>query len=1563
MNHIYKVVFNKSKGVFTVVSENAKSRCKSTKRSVLTKGEVDSTSSQLKYKLGLVALSVMLGLSPIAANASIAISKTKNTNTSTGAVDNNNNDEYKAKFAGDQFDGDASLNYHNPGNPYYDKDVAEPEKKNLHSPDGNKKAGQTIAIGRDANPVRGKGKANNGGTTEYDVGSGIAIGDFSKATGGLSIGLGHFSQATETGAIAVGTSSLASGFNSLALMRQSAATDDYAIALGTTSYAQGKGSLAVGFSSQAVGTQSIAIGSATAVKKDSEGADAKVAGFDKITNTVATGDYAIALGAQSKGEGKSSVALGKESIAKEESSLALGTSSKAEGKSSIAVGLSSIAKQESAVALGKESKAEGKSSIAVGLSSEAKKESSVALGSKSKAEGKSSVAVGLSSQAKEESSVALGESSKAEGKSSIALGLSSQAKKESSIAIGNKAIVDNKNSVALGAGSKDKAVDLKTATATVGEFTYSGFAAVQTTQDNGVVSLGDKGKERQLVNVAAGAIKADSTDAINGSQLYFVAKTITDNIPFEYKNKDGSKVRKEGDKYYTVKTDGTLDKNNPVDEKNVVINAKGETPQTVSNIASNLPVADDKGLVTLDGKKVAVAKPDESKLAKIKNNAATVEDVLNTGFNLQSNGEAKDFVKAYDTVNFVDGVGTKVSVESDGVKSTVKYSIDNGKLSTNTNGVAEVDIQDEIAKAKDAVTKAQAAAEADKTNVGLQTKLKEAKALQAKLQEKAESKNVATKALTSAETALNAAKDKLKANPENAALKNDVLAKQKALETAEAKLQEVAKDINAIQNDKVATVSNVIDAINESSFNVTSGKEGTGEVSGTKVDKVKAGNTVTFKAGDNLKLVQDGKNFTYSLKDEVALTDKDGNKTVINGNGLTVTPKDATKKPVSLTKDGLDNGGNQIVNVAAGTKDTDAVNLSQLKDLDAKFTDNSPFEYLDGDKNKVVKLGDKFYPAGTTLDAKGNPVKDGKPVKPAENVVINAKGTTPQTISNIASNLPVTNDKGKVLDKNGKPTNVSVEKPNDAKLAKIKNNAATVEDVLNTGFNLQGNGEAKDFVKAYDTVDFVDGVGTKVAVESDGVKSTVKYSIDKGTITAVDGKLVGTSEADKAKAKDALDAAKAAVDAAPNDEAKKAELAKAQAKVDAINNKVATVENVVETVNTIVDRGSISTRDDGIAVADVKPTAAIEAKEEELLNAINELMTLEAAGEDTSTVESKVAQIKEDLQELKDNSSVNQLATVKNVADAINNSSFNVVAGAEGTGVVENNTSEKVKAGDTVALKAGDNLKLVQDGKNFTYSLKDVVTLTNKDGTAGVALNGKDGTIGLNGKDGSDATIGVQAGKAGLDGAEGTTKTRIVYETKDGTKEEVATLNDGLIFGADSGTEYKAKLGSKVNVQGDGTNISTKVEGNNISVKLSNNIKVDGATIAKNFVVQNGATINLGNNVVNNVADGEVSATSKQAINGSQLYNVQSKINGRINKVDKDLRAGVAGAMATAGLPQVYTPGKSMVAVAGGTYQGQNAVALGVSRISDNGKVIIKLSGNADSRGKFGATIGAGYQW
>ena len=117
---------------------------------------------------------------------------------------------------------------------------------------------------------------------------------------------------------------------------------------------------------------------------------------------------------------------------------------------------------------------------------------------------------------------------------------------------------------------------------------------------------------------------------------------------------------------------------------------------------------------------------------------------------------------------------------------------------------------------------------------------------------------------------------------------------------------------------------------------------------------------------------------------------------------------------------------------------------------------------------------------------------------------------------------------------------------------------------------------------------------------------------------------------------------------------------------------------------------------------------------------------------------------------------------------------------------------------------------------------------------------------------------------------------------------------------------------------------------------------------------------------VQNVAAGLVSPTSTDAINGSQLYQTASAINSLSNRInvnhDKAM-GGVASAMASAGLPQAYLPGKSMVAMGAATYQGRTALALGVSTISDNGRWVMKGSLNTNNHGTVGANVGVGYQW
>lgn len=176
---------------------------------------------------------------------------------------------------------------------------------------------------------------------------------------------------------------------------------------------------------------------------------------------------------------------------------------------------------------------------------------------------------------------------------------------------------------------------------------------------------------------------------------------------------------------------------------------------------------------------------------------------------------------------------------------------------------------------------------------------------------------------------------------------------------------------------KVATIGNVADAINSAAWKATSGKDGSGEVEGTTEEKVKAGDKVTLKAGNNLKLKQAGKEFTYSLQPELkgikSITGEGegAGKVSFEPNGVVKVGGDnsvaidgkagkVTAGDVVLSKDGLDNGNKTITNVKAGEKDTDAVNLKQLKDELGKSTvKTSDGLVKDTDGNIKVKPADK----------------------------------------------------------------------------------------------------------------------------------------------------------------------------------------------------------------------------------------------------------------------------------------------------------------------------------------------------------------------------------------------------------------------------------------------------------------------------------------------------------------------------------------------------------------------------------------------------------------------------
>ena len=288
-------------------------------------------------------------------------------------------------------------------------------------------------------------------------------------------------------------------------------------------------------------------------------------------------------------------------------------------------------------------------------------------------------------------------------------------------------------------------------------------------------------------------------------------------------------------------------------------------------------------------------------------------------------------------------------------------------------------------------------------------------------------------------------------------------------------------------------------------------------------------------------------------------------------------------------------------------------------------------------------------------------------------------------------------------------------------------------------------------------------------------------------------------------------------------------------------------------------------------------------------------------------------------------------------------------AGNEGE--FHRNLGEKVtiKGEGTKAASeySGENIKTIADANgNITVKMdKNLKTET----IVATGKDGKDGKIGINGNDGQTTNISVTSdGKPGVDGAPSTTTTRIVYQKPDGTSEEVATLNDGMKYGGDTGAVIKKKLNEQVNVIGGITDESKLTTEDNLGVVSdgNNNLKVRMAKDLKglNSVTTNTLTvgdvkidnsgINAGNKKITNVAAGDISANSTDAVNGGQLWKTNQTINnigGAVNELGDRMDRVGAGAAALAALhPLDFDPDDKWDVAAGyGNYKDAHAVAVG----------------------------------
>lgn len=1144
---------------------------------------------------------------------------------------------------------------------------------------------------------------------------------------------------------------------------------------------------------------------------------------------------------------------------------------------------------------------------------------------------------GYSSATSGEGAVAIGVKTQALGDFSTALGTNATATKFGTLALGTGANANITNAVAIGmASATDKeGIAYKGKEILGNTYTWAGGASVD---PGDVVSVGKKQFERQIINLAPGDVSADSTDAINGSQLYSAIQQIEKMRYFSVNSTIG------------VKDDATEE--NPTNsinkgakgENSIAIGPNAHTTNTSTasiaiGLGSNATAANavalghnsvagsnmfdatssgatfknDAGVNTTVsfaanssaiGGAVSVGKAGNER--QIQNVAAgrisaTSTDAINgsqlhavlnnSGFNVQENGSPKSRINNNGVVNFKDGNLTTANVIKTPNDTIVKFDVNTTTIKTDKDGNATAENPNNIATAGDV---------ADAIN------------------------NVRNMPLTFAgDTGTNVTR----------------------------KLGETVKVVGGVTDAAKLSDGNIgVVANGQDKLEIKLAKD-------INVDSVKAGDTVLNKDG-------------------VKVGD-----TVLNKDGLKAGD-------VLVNKDGINAGNQKISNVANGnvTQDSkEAVNGSQLYSLgdtinkkidgmgfnlttngaetpslsgaDKRITSNETFAINQGKNIKVTQIANGYEIATSDNMTLGEKSEDGKPGtdgsldvkgKDGSAVSINGKdGSIGLAGENGANALKIKTVKGPA-DVDGK----------DADKPRLDVNGESVA-TLNDGLKFTGNNESTLNKHKLNTLVKIKGEGVTEAQSAD-------FKSAAGNINV---KADGADTLEVQLAKDLKGLNSAEFKNATGDVTKITPAGVEVNKADNFN-KDGSVKDPNKTVsisNAGVNAGGNKVTN--VADGDVNADSKDAINGSQLYNAV---ATTNLTPNSTGKIDAPVDGSK--------------LVNATTVANAINNSGWNVTVNKDG-GEAEGETVQKVSPGNTVTYIAGQNIKIKQDGMNFTIS-------TTKDLKAENVTAKTVNTTTINLGEGDNSTpITVVSGKDAAPNLDGKTPNRMNFGG-----ETIATLSDGLKFGANVGDVYGAKLNSQINVKGadsntnwsefdGGDNVMTNIDkSGNVRVGIKKNLKVESVTANKftagdtvidgnGVTIKNGPSmtkngINAGNKQITNVAPGRIAADSTDAVNGSQLHEVKADmnnkinhLNGQVNKLGKRVNAGTASALAASQLPQAYIPGKSMVSVAAGNYQGQNAVALGMSRISDNGKIIIRLAGTSDTQGKVGVAVGAGYHW
>ena len=1248
------------------------------------------------------------------------------------------------------------------------------------------------------------------------------------------------------------------------------------VAIGSTAKTYGTQSLALGADTRAIGNSSVAIGGddidmartelETAVPQLAAGngikksfnkeIEDKFAGTlgsasinvkGKYANTAAIGDATTAIGTLSEAYGTGSTAIGINSLTKGVASTGIGIMTRSWGTNSLALGTQVGAYGDRSSSIGdtnqvgldmKDGSKSGKESAAVGSKNTIYGNQAYAIGAGNTigsatvmttteangsgagadqdkittvtdgtVKGNMSGAFGYKNSITADNSYVVGSNSNVSADGAMVLGNNASVTAKNAVALGNNTKVDNESAVALGTGSETAAA-VATPSATINGAVHN-FAGINPAS---TVSVGKVGMERTVTNVAAGRISATSTDAINGSQLHAVTSEMDKGVAYAGDVKAASATANQ----FTRKL--------------------GEQTNIIGGVTDPTKLSDNNIGVVSNGSDTL-----NVKLAK----TLTGLDSVTAGNTTINNGGLTVDGKTYVTPNGINANNQKITNVADG--SNPNDAVNYSQLQKAIGGTAKAS----SVKAKDTnvtVTEGTNAAGGKEYTVGLGDKITVGGTTAAH--------PVTVDGTTGHVTGLTntdwdvdhpvavfgrgATEDQLKK------VNDKVNTNKSAIDKNAGDIANNKNDINKnkqdIADNKQNIAKNAGDIVN---INKTLDKGlnfagDTGAVSNRKL-----GDTVTIKGGadaaklsdNNIGVVSDG-NGTLNVKlakELQGLTSttftNGGNNTVINGDGMTINPAGGNK--VSLTKDGLNNGGNTITNVGPGVNGTDAVNKNQLDSA------------ISGAK--------------TTVSGSNN-------------------------IEVVSSS------------KAGSGTNYEVKLKDTITLGSDATKQIALDGTTGT-------------IKAGDKVTIDGNKGTIKAgnVTIDGENGTIKAG-DKVTIDGKDGKIA---------------AGKVSVDGKDG-------------YVTGLENKDWDPDNITS--------GRAATEDQ------------LQKSHKSLDNKINNLSD-EITKKGLNFGANSGNPVHKNLGE-----TVSVVGT-GDKADT-NYSSENIKTKINADGNIEVMMDKDLKADSvtTDKVKVGKNGKdgVSITGPNGADGTDGKVGITGKDGKDAVSMFGKDGVghIGLTGKDGRNADITVDKGDPDLDG---NNITRIKYQDENGKTHQVATKDDGMKYGGDSGSVIKKKLNEQVNVVGGITdasklttedNLGVVSDGTgNLKVRMAKDLKgletVTTKDAAGNTTVMNGGGItitpasgnavsltkdglNNGGNTITNVGPG---VNGTDAVNVNQLKGATDGLANAINSVAGETqRVGAHAAAMSALKPIQYDPLEPTQVMAGiGNYRGETAAALGVA--------------------------------